>query len=130
MRSIREITHSRTEPNGIQVYSFKEADYRTVYMSAMKLELCGVANILREAGDDHILDGAGKWEKDSDLLTVGLAQLDELLDDDKHQLLLTHVHSSNTHVPYSIETDLHGALRESCPSEDLQRFINAIEQTD
>ena len=125
-------TGNYTLTNGTKWHtrSFKEADYRTVYMSAMKLELCGVTNVLREAGYDHILDGAGKWGKDSDLLTVGLAQLDELLDDDKHQPLFVHVHSSNTHVPYSIETDLRGALRELCPAEDLQRFINAIEQTD
>ena len=121
-------------PGASGLSALQQAGYQTLYLTTALTGHYGLADLLRRAGFQHIIDGRlvaphaedGGQVSDRALLADGLRRLRALVQADGPFFL--HVHAANTHVPYRVADPAQFAHHDA--RTDRGRFLNSVEESD
>lgn len=115
--------------------ALRGAGYKTLYLTTAVAGHYGLADILKLAGFQQVIDAPqlaphpedGGELTDRALLTSGLQRLRALVQADDAPFFL-HVHAANTHVPYRVAQRARFAFHDH--ADDRGRFLNGVEESD
>ncbi|HRI68168.1 MAG TPA: sulfatase-like hydrolase/transferase, partial [Polyangium sp.] len=128
------LRHVKTPESHVE--KLRNAGYLPVYLTAAQTVHYGLANLLKQAGFAQVIDAdtlrAAKAAPsttvlDSALATGGVEQFEQYLAKHEGPFFL-HIHAQNAHVPYVVEDSR--KYKRHDKTDDLGRFLNALEETD